>query len=261
MKTVLIPFDFSKASLNALKYAVEFAKQKPIVTVYLLRILSEGADEDENEEKKKLYEVIAEYDKPEYPEIIPMVKQGKLAPVILKLREELNIDLVIVGTRGSKVERENMTSNTSKFVQQADLPVLVIPEKSKEFSLKTIVLTMGKEKIPDRNVLYTLLDIARRFKAKVHLLTVDKDSNLLGYSDYDEINEKTIEYFLEMFYSHHTFLENEDIEEGIKQYIENHNADMLAIMPKTHLEKPKASQGKLTNILTLHSDKPLLVLD
>ena len=120
---------------------------------------------------------------------------------------------------------------------------------------------MGKEKIADRNVLFTLLDVARRFKAKVHLLTVDKGSKLMGYSEYDEINERTIEYFLEDFYSHHAYLENEDIEEGIKQYLESHNIDMLAIMPKTHLENGKASKGKLTNILTLHSDKPLLVLD
>lgn len=259
MKTVLIPFDFSKASLNALKYAVEFAKQKPIITVYLLRILPEGKDEEEA--KKKLLDLLVEYEKPEYPEIKPLVKYGEIAPVILKLREELSIDLVIIGTRGSKVVRENMSSNTSKFIRQADLPVLVIPEDSKDFSLKTIILTMGNEKIADRNVLYTLLEIARRFNAKVHLLTVAKNSNLMGYSECDEINEKTIEYFLEMFYSHHTFLENEDIEAGIKQYMENNNADMLAIMPKTHLEKDKASKGKLTNNLTLHSDKPLLVLD
>ncbi len=259
MKTVLIPFDFSKASLNALKYAVEFAKQKPIIKIYLLRILSEGADEEEA--NKKLSEVIVAYDKPEYPEIKPIVKYGEIAPVILNLREELSIDLVIIGTRGTKIERENMSSNTSKFIRQVDLPVLVIPEESEDFSLKTIILTMGNEKIADRNVLFTLLEIARRFKAKVHLLTVAKDSNLMGYSEYDEMNEKTIEYFLEMFYSHHTFLENEDIEAGIKQYMETHNADMLAIMPKTHLEKDKASKGKLTNNLTLHSDKPLLVLD
>ncbi|SFC39573.1 Nucleotide-binding universal stress protein, UspA family [Zunongwangia mangrovi] len=259
MKTVLIPFDFSKASLNALKYAVEFAKQKPIVTVYLLRILPENANEAEV--KAKLDEVIADYNKPGFPEIKTLVKQGETAPVIVELRDELNIDLVIIGTRGSKVKREDMTSNTSKFIQQADLPVLVIPENSKYFSLKTIILTMGKEKIADRNVLFTLLDVARRFKAKVHLLTVDKGSKLMGYSEYDEINERTIEYFLEDFYSHHAYLENEDIEEGIKQYLESHNIDMLAIMPKTHLENGKASKGKLTNILTLHSDKPLLVLD
>ena len=84
---------------------------------------------------------------------------------------------------------------------------------------------------------------------------------MMGDSEYDEFNEKTIEYFLEMFYSHHTFIANEDIVEGINQYLEKQHIDMLAIMPKTHLEKDKASQGKLTNILTIYSEKPLLILD
>ena len=260
MKTLLIPFDFSKASENALKYSVEFAmREKPILQIHLLHLIDNQTSEDEA--NKKLKNIISQYDKPEYPELIPLVKRGKLTTLALELRQELQIDLVIVGTRGTEVFRKDMTSNTSKFIKEVDMPVLVIPEKSKGFNLRNIVLTTGEEKIPDRNVLFTLLEIARRFNAKVNLLTIGRDKKMMGDSEYDEFNEKTIEYFLEMFYSHHTFIANEDIVEGINQYLEKQHIDMLAIMPKTHLEKDKASQGKLTNILTIYSEKPLLILD
>ncbi len=259
MNTILIPFDFSKAAINAFHYAIEFAMKEPTISLYLLHLLPE--DGDKNEVSDKLDDFIAPYQQPMHPEIKVMIKQGELTPVVLKVREDFQIDLVIIGTRGLSVAREGMSSHTSEFIHDADLPVLVIPVTVKKFHLKTIILTVGKEKIADRKVLYTLLEIARRFGAKVHLLTVDKGAKVMGYSENDESNENTIEYFLEMFYSHHSFMENEDIEQGIKDYLKKHPADMLAIMPKTHLKDGKASEGKLTQVLTLHSHQPLLVLD
>ena len=112
-----------------------------------------------------------------------------------------------------------------------------------------------------RTPLYVLLDVSRRFNARVHVLTVHQATVEMGYSEEDESNETTLQYFLEMFYSHHSFAENEDIEQGIKEYIEKYDIDMLAIMPKTHLKNNEASEGRLTRHLTLHSDIPLLVLD
>lgn len=259
MKTILIPFDFSKAAINAFKYAVEFASKEPKMSLYLLYILPEEVEQSEISEK--LDEFIAPYQQPTNPEIKVMIEQGELTPVVLKVKKSLLIDLVIIGTRGLQVAREETSSGTSKFIKDADLPVLVVPVTTEKFSLKTIILTVGKEKIADRKVLYTLLEIARRFDAKVHLLTVDKGSELMGYSENDESNENIIEYFLEMFYSHHSFMENDDIEQGIKDYLEKYPAEMLAIMPKTHLKDGKASEGKLTQVLTLHSNQPLLVLD
>ena len=95
----------------------------------------------------------------------------------------------------------------------------------------------------------------------MHVLTVHKDEVYMGYSPEDETNENILQYYLEDFYSHHSFSENEDIEKGIMEYIEKHEIDMLAIMPRTHLKTEAASEGKLTRMLTLHTNIPLLVLD
>ncbi|WP_373057792.1 universal stress protein [Zunongwangia sp. H14] len=259
MKNVLIPFDFSKASVNALDYAVEFSAKDPSVLLYLLHIKDKDADEKKIEHK--LEKAISKYHKPLAPKIKSLVRGGKLIPSILEIQEQLEIDLVIMGTKGAEPNEESIATRTSKFVQEADLPVLVIPEKAKPFRLKTIILTLGKEKIADKDALYTLLEVSRRFGAEVHILTIDKEKTAMGYSEDDESNENTLQYFLEMFYSHHSFLENEDIEKGIMEYLDNHNVDMLAIMPNTHLENGDASEGRLTRILTLHTQTPLLVLD
>lgn len=259
MKNILIPFDFSEVSLNALEYAVKFADQDPHITLSLLHITDGTVREEEINERFR--EVIKKYESPLNPSFETYVRQGELTTTILNLQKELKIDLVIMGTKGAEIGEEDIATRTSRFVKEADLPVLVIPEKVKMFRLNTIILTIGREKIADRSPLYVLLDVSRKFKAQVHVLTVHKSQVASGYSEDDESNENTLQYFLEMFYSHHSFSESEDIEKGILEYIEKHDVDMLAIMPRTHLNNENASQGRLTNLLTLHTNVPLLVLD
>lgn len=257
MKNVLIPFDFSEVSLNALQYAVRFADQDPAIQLILLHI----TNENEEEVNKKFDKILKKYKTPLNPEIKTLIKKGDLVPSILNIRQELGVDLVLMGTAGAEPGEEDIATRTSKLVQAADLPVLVVPKNFKKFRLNTIILTVGNEKIADRAPLYVLLEVSRRFKAQVHVLTVHKNQAMAGYSEDDEINETTLQYFLEMFYSHHSFAENEDIEKGILDYIEKYDLDMLAIMPKTHLKNGEASEGRLTRLLTLHTNVPLLVLD
>ena len=259
MKNILIPFDFSEVSKNALEYAVRFADNDPTINLFLLNI-AEG-DDDAIATEEKFQDAIKKYQKPQYPEIHTLVRKGKMTPSIVQLQKELKIDLVIMGTRGAEPNEENLATTTSRLVQEADLPILVIPEKYQGFRLDTIILSLGNERITDRSPLYTLLDVSRKHKAQVHVLTIQQHEMAMGYSEDDESNEATLNYFLEMFYSHHSFEENEDIEKGILNYIDKHDMDMLAIMPKTHLKGNEASEGRLTRLLTLHSNVPLLVLD
>ncbi|SOC79240.1 Nucleotide-binding universal stress protein, UspA family [Salinimicrobium sediminis] len=259
MKNILIPFDFSEVSKNALEYAVRFADHDPAITLFLLNITDGNCKTGKIEEDFK--KIIKKYQKPQFPEIHTLVREGEFAPSIIQLQKELKIDLIIMGTRGAQTGEENIATTTSRLVQEADLPVLVIPGTYRKFRLSTIILSLGNEKITDRTPLYTLLDVSRKHKAQVHVLTIQHHEMAMGYTEDDESNEATLNYFLEMFYSHHSFEENEDIEKGILNYIEKHDMDMLAIMPRTHLPGSEASEGRLTRLLTLHSNVPLLVLD
>lgn len=259
MKNILIPFDFSEVSQNALEYAVKFSDLDPSINLYLLHIPDGSLQKDQIHEK--FQKVIKKYDSPLNPGISTLLRNGELVPSIVNVQKELDIDLVIMGTHGAELDEEDLVTRTSRLVHEADLPVLVIPESFKKFRLESIILSMGQEEIYDRSPLYLLLEVSRRFKARVHVLTVQKTPVEVSYSEVDESNENTLQYFLEMFYSHHSFAENEDIEKGILDYIEKNDIDMLAIMPNTHLKNGVASEGRLTRFLTLHTNVPLLVLD
>jgi len=260
MKNILIPFDFSEVSMNALKYAIQFAGKDQTLKLHLLHVSGTPMEKGAEEKLQLKFEnLILQYKGHIIPEILFTLKTGELINTIVEIREKQGIDLVIMGTKGAEAG-ENQVTQTSKFVLAADLPVLVIPPNH-EFKLNKILLALGEAEMHDTSTLNILLEVSRNSQAEVHVLTVSKNKENQGYSEADERNENTLEYYLENFYSHHSFSENEDIVQGIDDYIKKHNMDMLAIMPNTHSSSSKPSKGKLTQVLTLKSNFPVLVLD
>jgi hypothetical protein len=120
---------------------------------------------------------------------------------------------------------------------------------------------LGKEKIEDTEALQTLLDLARKFNAKVHVLTIENKPGSYGYSNIDVENESTLGYYLENFYVDHTFIRNPDLVEGIFSYVSKKDIDVITILPRNHIKEGEASEGQLTQMLTLHSKVPILAID
>jgi hypothetical protein len=51
---------------------------------------------------------------------------------------------------------------------------------------------LGKEEIEDTQVLGRLLEVPRKFSAKVYVITIENKPEMYGYSEVDEKNENTI---------------------------------------------------------------------
>ncbi len=256
---ILVPFDLSTTSESALQYAVNFVNQDETMKILLTHISELSNDTSYVKKLENTVEKIKN-DHPFFKGTIDwVIKSGNLIDNILDTQKEHQADLIIMGTKGS--DEETTLTNTAKLVMEADCPVIAIPENTREFGLKKIALVLGKSEIDDATVLETLLDIARRFHSEVHVLTICNEDGTYGYSEIDEKNENTLEYYLENFYSHHTFQENADIEKGIFEYINDKEIDLLAILPRNHAKKNKPSEGRLTKLLTLHTEVPLLTID
>lgn len=258
ISTILVPFDFSGASKTALEYAVQFAGTDASIEISLAHVANENGSHDL---KKDFEELQKQYSKDLKNPLNWINVTGSLTESLLKIQENRKIDLVVMGTSETQDHEIKLISNTSKFVSEVDCPVLVIPEKMDEFQIKNIALVLGKEEIDDRHALETLLDVARRFNAKVHVLTIENTSEMYGYSEADQTNENLLEYYLENFYSEHTFLENSDVVKGILSHATEKEMDMIAILPRNHAKRSNPSEGRLTEMLTLKSPIPVLAID
>lgn len=260
MKNLLVPFDFSDVSINALEYAIQFATGPEIAKINLLYITNSKMEVQEDELQNRFKELVQKYEGSTKPEISYHISTGDFTDTMVNFHKSLDIELIIMGTSGEQGAESEITK-TSKFVLDADLAVLVVPVSYKLFNLEKILLALGEDVMHDTSTLIMLLDVSRTFNAKVDVLTINRTTESAGYSEADESNENTLQYYLEMFYSHHSFSENEDILEGIDNYIKKNNVDLLAIMPKTHATDAQPSKGKLTREVTLKSAIPILILD
>lgn len=255
ISTILIPFDFTEISLRALKYAAHYVGNDEHLKIVLAHVSNDDTLVDfrkafKSSEKK--------YQKGLKNKIEWVSVSGELTDALIKLQKKEDIDLIIMGTSGGS---DLGPTNTSNLVLKADCPVLVVPSDFDEFRLKNIALVLGKEAIDDTGVLATLLDVARRFDAKVHVITIENRPETFGYSETDEKNENTIQYYLENFYSEHVFIENPNVLDGILNYATQRDIDVITILPRNHTKHSKPSEGQLTELLTLHSPIPILAID
>jgi nucleotide-binding universal stress UspA family protein len=256
ISNILVPFNFSMISNKALEYAVGFVGKDENMKITLAYITN-GKNKEELE--KSFKKVEEEYQPKLKHKIEWVLANGDLTESLTHIHKEEKIDLVIMGTHGAVNEDE--ITNTSKLVLESNFPILVIPNHNKEFQLKNIALVLGTEEIENSKILETLLDVTRRFHAKVHIVTIVNKPGKYGYSKVDEKNENVVEYYLENFYSEHTFIENPDVVEGILNYVDDKEIDMITILPRNHVKKSTPSDGKLTQMLTLHSKVPILAID
>ncbi len=255
IKKILVPFDFSETSKIALQYAVDYVGQDENLKILLAYI----SNIDQYDVLDEAFEGVKNsFGKNLKHELQWISMNGKLSSAVLYIQKEEAVNLVIMGTADNHEEEE---SNTAELVLKAECPVLVIPSEYKTFKIENIALVLGSEEIEDNDTLGILLDVARRFNAKVHVVTIENKPKEYGYSKVDERNEGKIQYYLENFYSEHTFIENTDVVKGILEYASGKNIDMITILPRNHSKQSNPSEGKLTRVLTLQSKIPVLAID
>lgn len=256
--TILIPYNFSRTSKTALDYAVKYVGNDEHLKILLVYV----SDDQNVEMPEEVFKAIEEeYQSSLKNKIEWRSVRGELTESLIRIRKTEDIDFIIMGTFGTFSSENPSPTNTSKLVLEANCPVLVVPYGLENFKIKNIALVLGTEEIEDRKVLRTLLELARKFNAKVHVITIKNKPETYGYSEVDEKNENTLKYYLENFYSEHVYIENPDIVEGILSYASKKDIDIISILPRNHSKKTEPSEGQLTQMLTLHSKIPILAIE
>lgn len=254
---ILLPVDFSRPAEAALDYAISFCGEDAGKEVTLIHVSTAGSDESQTLSKLEALKV--KFVSGCKASCSTLTKVGNLNDTLLQVQKEMGYDLIIMGTKGSKEEEEVAVTNTSNLVRDADCPVLVVPVDCPPFSIKNVALALGKGEIDDSFTLGVLHNIARNFGAKVHILTIENEetNELKGVDKNDSI----LEYYLETLDYRHIFPKNSDVEKGINDYVKEKEIDLLAILPRNHSKKSKPSEGRLTKLLTLHAEIPILTID
>ncbi len=267
MKNILVPFDFSHNSRNALEYAAQFSKKMGaklhVFHAYDRSEVLEGvkvataisAMKDSKIKICKQFGLSAD-------DVIPQVVQGEFIEEILSTLDKSEIDLVVIGTRGSSGLRELLVgSNTVNLMKEVrGIPMLVVPEKADYVPLRSILLCSDLHEIADDDALDIVKKIAIKYEADVRLAHVE-----LGTSQptYEKVLEKRREMHIfepEVDCTYKRIVAK-DILTGIKFYMDKKSDnDMVAMVYREHTFIETIFGMNHTHEMAYHSTVPLLVL-
>jgi len=119
-------------------------------------------------------------------QIEPVIKEGQVAPELLKLVAERNIGLLVIGTRGHHgLDRLLQGSIAEEVFRQAPCPVLIVPPTASEQSgipVRTILYPTSFSENSLRAAPYAF-SLARRHRARLILLHVSAESSINSQDD------------------------------------------------------------------------------
>lgn len=278
MQHILVPFDFSNESNAALRAAAEIAS-KLDAKVYLLNVFEAPEDTNDvysfSEEALLNYQKIINEVKEQHEDklketiekstflksaIEPIAKRGFVHKEIIDTVEELNIDLVVMGSKGSSTLEEYLIgTNVEKIIHHVQCPVLVIPNVQKNFTLENLVFASGfkADEIPEFEF---FKDVSVKFDSTVHLLRVNTPSNFE--------RSKDMRLAMEHFANHWdlkkittNIYSDFSIEEGMLEFAKTMEADLICLHRRHHRSFFSFLNARFTDEIVKHSSsKPILIL-
>ncbi|MEZ4858167.1 MAG: universal stress protein [Flavobacteriaceae bacterium] len=276
MKKILVPIDFSNHSEYALEVAATLAKKykAELVALHMMG-LSEAVvnKEDSNDMMQAMFYMklaekrFEEFLDKDYLKGISLhttVQNYKHFNEINEVAKEFHCDLIVMGSHGSSGLKEVFVgSNTEKVVRTSDIPVLVIKEKLKNFSLERVVFASNfeEEAVP---VFLKAQKMFDALGAKMKLVYVNTPGD--GFRSTIEMHNRMLKFLL-MAKADKVYEVNDvvtynaySVEEGVYAYSNEIHANAI-VMP-THGRKGLSHffSGSISEDLVNHSLLPVITL-
>lgn len=202
MKHILLPTDFSKNSLNAIDYAMQFFENWEC-NFYILNVqkaseyisddLVSGTETDTiynsiaNDNKKLIQKLIKELSEKyksqsftfqglfDYDDLVSAVKQA------IQLHA---IDLIIMGTNGATGAKEVVFgSNTLQVIRNVECPILTIPEHYRYSGIKKALFSTQHCEDFSVEGIKVFKEILNIHQCELDILELDNDPILLSQKD------------------------------------------------------------------------------
>lgn len=279
MNKIVVPVDFSKCSVDALKFAPSVAR-KVNGRIHLINIIQRshvflpGSDPPvvppvTDSFEYKFYEnlkkeVAGKFEKlmkAQYLKNIEVdfkiVISFNVYETICEYAELKKAAIIIMGSRGLNGIREILIgSNAQRVAAFSKVSVLVTPYNI--VKLKTIVFASDFSE-ESYNVFPSVRKFAGLFDAEIHLLKVNTHNDFRRTSD----NAKTIKAFMKKFRKDYkvSIYDSYSKEDGILQYAEDVNADVIAIGHHGRTGISRFFRGDISGGITRLTARPVLLIN
>lgn len=270
MKLILVPTDFSAISDNAVKYAADMAmamgnnlmllnvyqlpisfSEVPLVTISLdeIKKISEG----KLTELKQNLETITGGKLKIYTES----RLGDVTEEVTKLCKTLEPFAVTMGTRGTTgAGRFFLGSNSVSIISKVSVPIFIIPPGVRFKPMRKIGLATDLRDVVESTPVAKIRAIVQFFNAELHVLNVDYQRRHFSPGTPEET--MNLDSLLAGMNPIYDFIENKDISEGLNDFAEKRDLDLLITLPKKHSPLERFFEKSTTRELIHEAHIPLM---
>jgi nucleotide-binding universal stress UspA family protein len=257
---ILFPTDFSGLSQETLKTIIPVVKQGKNNLIIL-----HAASRKKNYSTADRIRINEEMD--HFLESVPSIisvnyetrwEYGTSRDLILCESDKVEIDLIIMATKGATGLNTIWGSKTEAVVRDAIVPVIVMPLGAKLDHIKSIALAADYESLQYDHALDALLQIADSETSSIDVVTVNRSEDQLSRKE--KINRKYLKRRLQHFphrFKHHF---EDEVSNGLIQYAKTHQSDLIAILPRDYRFLEGLFTERLSKRMVYKSEVPLLIL-
>lgn len=271
MRSILVPVNFSTCADNAARYAADLALILK-ADLHLIHVVQVPATAAEMGMTQYLYEEMVDSANISLKQLQADLRkhtQGKVnigttldaGGLLSKIKDcchQLKPYAIILGATGPSLEKFLAGSSVASLLHNLDYPVLVVPENVPFRHYHRILLACDLSDIGNGlpHSLPLLKDLRDHFGCRFDVITVETPKILAG-----EHAVFTTDAWKEPFkdiYPEIHFIKTHKVEEGILEYLNHNEADLVMVFPKKHgLFEFHVSQSRK---FAKHSPIPVLSL-
>lgn len=275
---ILLATDYSEAVKSAEHYAIELAKSTPSTLTFLhvcefplsqttartstyINAHKEWFDREKKrleQHKNNLLELL-KINSHNFP-FDCIVSEGTVSKQVKQEAENINADLIIVGTYGITGFRELLFGTHAwEIIKKSAVPVIAVPKDALFTGIRNIVFgTEYREgEIP---VINFLTEFAARFDASITVLHItnyvlSKDIERILFENFRKEMKKNSypKLNLQIAYS-------DDVINGLNDFCERFKASMLVMSPERKLSFEKIFLPSNTRKMSFHNRIPLMTI-
>ena len=270
MKHILVPIDFSDASLNAVSYAAFLANVFDS-SILLLHVYSDTSAYDEsnnasifdsNEEleeanevylKRQIRNIASKYTIKIETEVV----KGNPENVITDAAEKRKVDVIVMGMKGKGQSNSIFGSTTTSMIEKTPIPLLVVPFNASYKTIDTITLASDFNDHKLTSNFPALQNLIAGFNPFIQILNVQRTNSELSANLIAEKMKIGLQW--DKYNYSFNIIEKDDIEDGIHKFMDKHPSDLLIMIARKRNFIEKVLGLSHTREMTRQTKIPLLI--
>ncbi len=257
MKTIIVPVDFSRPSINTANYAIKMLTGQHDMQVILYHAYEKNTEaEHSNELIEELKQRLASSG---IANVTTHIEESTDFPEALsRFARHHAAQLIIMGLMGrSKLTQMFLTGKTLKIVDKNPCPVLIVPPSATFNQIKNVAITSDFKEVGVSIPFIPIKIILEMFKPNVHIVNVNSEHYVSLSEEFLGQRSQMVEMFGDYnpeFY----FIGTYDFHETINRFVADKKIDMVITIPKSHSFIENLFKPSNTKKLVFESTVPVL---